>query len=178
MSEQTKNKNITFRLNDDNNEKLENLASSHDVQKSTMAANIVASALSENMEEFLINHISYSRPVTKKIFSCLSEPQVMVIISDMNEYNKGVIESSKHQYSTQQILNFLKKWFKKSGCEVSIMVIGECKVVVIHHEMELNWSKITCNTSSYILELLGNKIEKTFVEKDWFKIEYLTKQSS
>ncbi len=174
MSEKIKNQPISFRLNEENNEKLQDLADSNGIQKSTMTANIVVNVLNENLEELLINHISYPRPIIKKLFTMLTPAQVDLVISDLNEYNKGIIESAKQLYPTYRIINLMRKWMKRSGCEVSITTFKLKKVLEVHHEMEKNWSIVTCTTTAYILQLLDNQIERTFVDENWFKIEYFS----
>lgn len=172
MNEKSKTHNISFRLNDDLNEKLENYANSLDSQKSTVAADIITKELNENLEEMMVNHISYPRPVIKRIFSRLDENQLSLIIADFNNYNRGILDSAKQDFSEQQIFTLLKKWFRRSGCEVKFTSLDEKKILEIHHELEKNWSTITCATTSFVLDVLGCNISYTFVAEDWFKIEY------
>jgi len=173
MSEKAKNNNISIRLNDDDLEKLENLSSSFDIQKSTMAANIIENVLNENMQEFEINNISYPRPIIKKLFSMQTEKQIILMIAHNNQYNKAIIESAKHLSSNYDIFNSLKKSWKRCGCEIRTITVESKKVLEVHHEMEKNWSVFSCATTSFMLEILDNKIEYTKVEEDWFKIVYL-----
>lgn len=175
MDEKSKNNNISFRLSDENNEKLENYAKSYDSQKSTIAANFVINALHDNLEDITTNHISFPRPVIKKMFSLLSEDQLKLIIADFNMYNKELIESALHDHSSSQILNLCKKWFKRSGCEVKFTSFDKKKTLVIHHELEKNWSIIACAITSFILDVLGFDVNFTSVSSDWFKIEYSMK---
>jgi len=169
----SKSNNISFRLSDENNDKLQNLADMQDSQKSTVASTIVTSFLNENMEDLIINHISYPRPVIKKLFTSLSEEQIINLISEFNGYNKGIIKSARHNNSSTKILILLRKWLKSCGCEVHLSSYGKQQNIEIHHEMEKNWSVVTCTTITYILEILGYKIKRSFVEDSWFKIEYL-----
>jgi len=169
----SKNNNISFRLSDENNDKLQNLADMQDSQKSTVASNIVTRYLNENIEELIINHISYPRPVIKKLFTLLNEDQIIKLISELNNYNNGIIKSARQNNSSNKILSLLRKWLKSSGCEVHLSLYGKQHNIEIHHEMEKNWSVVTCATITYILEILDCKIKRTFVEDSWFKIEYL-----
>lgn len=173
MSDKPKNNLVSFRLSDEDMEKLQILSNSYDLPKSTMAANIVANVLNENMQEFEVNHISYPRPIIKKLFSELIEKQVISMIVNTNAYNKGIIESAKRYCSREKILSGLKKTWKTYGCEIRTTKFDQMIVLEIHHELEKNWSKITSATTSFILELLDYKIKSTFVAEDWFKIEYL-----
>lgn len=168
----SKTHNISFRLNNEINEKLESYANSHGSQKSTIAANIVINALNENLEDLMINHISYPRPVVKKIFSRLNDDQLKLVIADFDNYNKGILKSAMQDYTPQQILNLLKKSFRRSGCEVKLSSFSEKKVLEIHHELERNWSVVTCATTSFVLGVLGYDVRLTFVDDNWFKIEY------
>lgn len=172
MSEKPKSNNISIRLNDEELENLEILASSFDIQKSTMAANIVSNVLNENYQEFEINNIPYPRPVIKKLFTIQTKEQIILMVANNNQYNKKIIESAKRNSTNVKILNTLKKGWKRAGCEIRSISIESKKVLEIHHEMERNWSTFTCATTSYILEVLGYKIENTIVDEDWFKIEY------
>lgn len=175
MNDKSKIHNISIRLNDEFNEKLENYANSHDSQKSTVAADIIVNALNENLEELMVNHISYPRPVMKKLFSRLNEDQLRLIIADFNHYNKGILKSASQDHSSQHILDLLRKWFRRSGCEVRFSSFDCKKILEIHHELEKNWSIVTCATTSFILGILDYKIELTFVDDNWFKIEYSEK---
>ncbi len=172
MSDKTKNNPISFRLSDDDLKRLEILANSFDVPKSTMATNIIENALNENLQEFQVNHISYPRPIIKKLFVELDEKQIILMIATTNSYNKEVIESTKSYHSSETILNNLKKTWKTYGCKIRITKLKDSTVIEIHHELGRNWSKITSATTSFILELLDYKINSTFVTEDWFKVEY------
>jgi len=172
MSENSKKNLISFRLSDDNIEKLEMLADTYRLAKSTMAANIVENALNDNTREFEINHICYPRPIIKKLFTDLNEQQIILMIMTTNEYNKEIIESTKSYCSPIKILSGLKQTWKKYGCETRETKLDNTTVIEIHHELDRNWSKITSATTSFILELLGYKIKNTFVTDNWFKIEY------
>jgi len=172
MKEQSKDNIVTFRLNDVDLEKLDALAASYESQRGTMLTNIIENVLNENMQEFAINHISYPRPIIKKLFTILEKKQRMILVPDMNKYNKGVIESTMRVFPNCKILNILKKSWKSFGCEVREITVDDRKILEIHHELERNWSEVTSSTTSYILELLDNKIIHTIVEDDWFKIEY------
>lgn len=174
-AEPPKKHSISFRLNDEHNEKLENLANSGNIQKSTMASNLIIDMLNENVEELLINHISYPRPVIKKLFSLLTESQMTEILSDFNQYNTGIIKCAMQKYPNEKIFNLLNRWFRRSGCEVNCSSFNNKKYLEIHHELEKNWSIVTCASTSYILEVLGNEVTRTFVETDWFRIEYVKK---
>ena len=173
MSDKPKTNNVSIRLTDEDLKKLEFISSSFNIQKSTMAANIVSNVLNENMQEFEINNIPYPRPVIKKLFSMQTEQQIILLIAHNNQYNKGIIESAKHHSENYEILNKLKKGWKRSGCEIRTVSLDRKQILEIHHEMERNWSTFTCATTSFILEILDNKIEHTKVEDDWFKIEYV-----
>ena len=173
MSEKAKTNNVSIRLNDEDLKKLEFISSSFNIQKSTMAANIVSNVLNENMQEFEINNISYPRPVIKKLFSMQTDQQIIIMIAHNNQYNKGIIESAKHHSSNYEILNKLKKGWKRAGCEIRTVSFDNKQVLEIHHEMEKKWSVFTCTTTSFILEILDNEIKYTKVEDDWFKIEYV-----
>jgi len=175
MSEKPKNNPVSFRLSDEDIEKLEILSNSYDLPKSTMAANIVENVLNENMQEFEVNHISYPRPVIKKLFSDMTDKQIISMIANTNGYNKGLIVSTKRYSSPEKILNGLRKTWKTYGCEIRTTKFDQIIVLEIHHELEKNWSRITSATTSFILELLDYKIKSTFVTDDWFKIEYLVK---
>lgn len=175
MSDKAKDNPVSFRLSDGDMEKLQILSNSYDIPRSTMASNIVENVLNENMQEFEVNHISYPRPVIKKLFSEMHEKQVMSMIVNTNAYNKGLIESAKSYCSPEKILNGLKKTWKKYGCEIRTTKFNDSIVLEIHHELEKNWSTITSSTTSFILELLDYKIKNTFVADDWFKIQYLVK---
>ena len=175
MSEKPKNNLVSFRLSDEDIEKLEILSNSYDLPKSTMAANIVENVLNENMQEFEVNHISYPRPIIKKLFRDMNEKQIISIIVNTNAYNKELIESAKSYCSPEKILNGLKKTWKTYGCEIRTTKFNDSVVLEIHHELEKNWSTVTSSTTSFILELLDYKIKNTFVADDWFKIEYLVK---
>jgi len=172
MNSKPKNNPVSFRLSDDDIERLEILSNSYDLPKSTMAANIVENVLNENTQEFEVNHISYPRPIIKKLFSDLNERQIIMMIATTNNYNKGIIESTKSYCSPEKILNSLKKTWKTYGCEIRVTKLKDSIVLEIHHELERNWSKITSATTSFILELLEYEIKNTFVTDDWFKIEY------
>lgn len=172
MSDKAKNNPVSFRLSNDDIERLEILSNSYDIPKSTMAANIVENVLNENMQEFEVNHISYPRPIIKKLFSELNARQIILMVATTNNYNKGIIESTKRYCSSEKILNGLKKTWKGYGCEIRVTRLDSTIVLEIHHELEKNWSKITSSTTSYILELLEYEIMNTFVTDDWFKIEY------
>lgn len=172
MSDKVKTNPVSFRLSDEDLEKLEILSNSYDIPKSTMATNIIENVLNENMQEFEVNHISYPRPVIKKLFSELTEKQIILMIVNTNAYNKGLIESARRYCSPGKILNGLKKNWKSYGCEIRTTRVEDMTVLEIHHELEKNWSKITSATTSFILELLDYKIKNTFVTEDWFKIGY------
>ena len=172
MSENSKKNMITFRLNDENNSKLENMANTYNVQKSTMAGNIIINVLNENLQDLIINHISYPRPITKKLFSMLTETQVDQLILDLNEYNKDIIESAMDFHPSVKIIEMLKTWLKNSGCEISISSTQFKNVFEVHHEMEKNWSVVMCTTIAFTLELLKNEITRTFAADSWFKIEF------
>lgn len=172
MSEDTKNNPISLRLNDENHTKLENMASKYFLQKSTMASDIIVNVLNENLQELIINHISYPRPILKKIFSMMDKIELTKIIAHTNEYNKGIIETAMYLNSKESIIKILKKWMQKSGCEVNLSSSHSKNVLEVHHEMEKNWSIVTCATTSFIFEVLGYKILRTFPDKDWFKLEY------
>lgn len=173
MSEKPKNNPVSFRLSDDDIERLEILASTYNLPKSTMAANIVENVLNENMQEFEVNHISYPRPIIKKLFTTLDEKQIVIMIANTNRYNKEIIESAKKYCTPEKILSGLKKTWRSYGCEIRTSRFDNIVVLEIHHELERNWSKITSATTSFIVESLGYKIKSTFVTDDWFKIEYL-----
>ena len=172
MSEKTKKNLVSVRLTDEDLGKLELLANSLNIPKGTMATNIVENVLNENKQEFEVNHISYPRPVIKKLFSDMIEKQIISMIVNTNAYNKGLIESAKSYCSPEKILNGLKKTWKTYGCEIRTTKFDKSTVLEIHHELEKNWSTITSSTTSFILELLDYKIKNTFVADDWFKIEY------
>lgn len=164
--------NISLRLSDEELKQLESVSESHGIAKSTMATNIIVNALMENLDEFLINHISYPRPILKKLFSLLDNDQINQMIMDINEYNQGIIQSSLHTNTPKKIINLLKKWMKKSGCEVSETTFQLVKILEVHHELEKNWSTITCVTMAFIIGELGFEIKRTFTAENWFKIEY------
>lgn len=148
------------------------MAVTYNVQKSTMAGNIILNVLNENLQDLIINHISYPRPITKKLFSMLDETQVNQLIMDLNEYNKDIIESAMHFHSSAKILDMVKTWLKSSGCEVNISSTQLKNVFEVHHEMEKNWSVVMCTTIASTLELLKNRIDRTFAAENWFKIEF------
>lgn len=172
MSEKPKDNSISFRLNDEDYERLEILANSRDIAKSTMASQIIENVLNENNQEFVINHISYPRPVMKKIFTDLTEKQIILTIAHANKYNKEMIETAMRTCSQTKILNILKKQWKSYGCEIKNSTSNEKKTLEIHHELEKNWSLVTCASTCFILELLNKKIKHTSVYDDWFQIEY------
>lgn len=172
MSDETKSNLVSFRLSDNDLERLEILANSENLPKSTMAANIVKSFLNENISEFEVNHISYPRPIIEKLFSELTDKQIILMVITTNNYNKEIIESTKSYHTSQEILNSLMKTWKTYGCEVREIKLRHSVILEIHHELERNWSKITSATTSYILELLEYEIKNTFVADGWFKIEY------
>jgi len=173
LSDKIKNNPISFRLNDEQIKRLDEIADSHDIQRSTMASNIIVNYLNDSIDELLINHISYPRPIMKKLFSTLDKNQLNYIIIQNNEYNQGIIKSALQTYPPEKILEFIKKWFKKSGCEVNITSFRLVKSLEIHHELEENWSILTCATMVFILGELDFEVRRTFIENDWFKIEYV-----
>lgn len=172
MSENTKDNSITFRLNDADNEKLEAVSNSYTVKKSNMVTQIVENFLNENNQQFEINCMSYPRPIMKKLLTTLTEAQKITMIADMNNYNIEIIQSSKRVLTNEEIFDILKKNWKRCGCEVRVASFDKVRVLEIHHEMEKNWSIITCSTTTFILELLDNIIKNTTVTDNWFKIEF------
>lgn len=172
MAENPKKNMIAIRLNNENFSKLENMAITCNVQKSTMAGNIIINVLNENLQDLIINHISYPRPITKKLFSMLNETQIDKLIMDLNEYNKDIIESVMHFHSPGKIIDMLKTWLKNSGCEINISSMHMKNVFEVHHEMEKNWSDVMCITIAFTLELLKKKVTRTFAAENWFKIEF------
>lgn len=172
MNEDIKNIGTTFRLTKNQDRDLENIAKSFGIGKSTLATNIIIKYLNDDWETLLINHISYPRPVTKKIFSLLDKSQIAQVINYMTEYNYSLIESSKNEYSNEKIINTFKEWMKHSGCEVSIRSFNLKNIIEVHHEMERNWSEVTCVSIAKILDQLDNNIIRTFIDDNWFKIEF------
>lgn len=170
MSAKKKSELISFRLTEENNEKLVNIANSFDLDKSTMAASIIVNYLNDNWNLHLVNVICYPRPIVKRIVSTYTKEQINDVTLDIIQYNKEIIKSLKVSYSNDKIFSIFKKWLKTSGCEVITTSINLKKILDVHHEMEKNWSEITCITFTNILELLDKKIEITFIGADWFKI--------
>ena len=167
-----KTNNNAFRLDDEHQEKLENLASSNGVTKSAMATNIIVQTLNDNFDSLMVNFMCYPRPFLKKVFSVMNKEQLQLVIADLNEYNKGTVKSSLEVFSKSKLMELFRGWCKRSGCEYNISIIDQRKILVIHHEMEKNWSTFTCAVVSYFLGLLSYTIDKTFVDKNWFKIIY------
>lgn len=172
MSDKSKHKGISFRLTEENNEKLENIANSFDIEKSTMAANIVVNYLNDNWNAHLVNVICYPRPIVKRIVSTYNGEQINEVIKDITQYNKEMIESLKDSYTNDRIFRIFKKWLRNSGCEVITTSVNFKKILEVHHEMNKNWSEITCVTFANILMLLEKEIMRTFVSDDWFKIVF------
>jgi len=172
MSEKAKINNISFRLNDQDYEKLEFLSNSYDTPIGTLAARLITNVLNENMEELTVNHISFPKPVLKKLFASFDEKQIITLITDTNNYNTSVVKSLQRDITTDKIMGILHKLWRNFGYVVKATTFDEKRSLEIHHEMGKKWSSVVCATTSYTLELLQNKIIHTMVEEDWFKIEY------
>ena len=172
MTGKDKLKGVSFRLTEENNEKLINIANSFDMEKSTMAASIIVNYLNDNWDAHIVNVIAYPRPIVKRIVALYNREQIEYVIKDIIQYNKDMIASLKNSYTNEKIFGIYKKWLRQSGCEVLTTSSNLKQILEIHHEMERNWSEITCVTFADILQSLDKKIERTFVSNDWFKIEY------
>ena len=170
MTGRNKLKGVSFRLTEENNEKLINIANSFDMEKSTMAASILVNYLNDNWDAHIVNVIAYPRPIVKRIVALYTREQIEYVIKDIIQYNRDMIVSLKENYTNEKIFNIYKKWLRQSGCEVLTTSSNLNQILEIHHEMEKKWSEITCVTFTNILELLNKNIERTFISNDWFKI--------
>lgn len=102
----------------------------------------------------------------------MTDTQLQLIIAHLNEYNKWTVNASLEIFPKHKLMDLFRNWCKRSGCEYNISIVENRKILIIHHEMEKNWSVLTCAVVSYFLQLLSYKIEKTFVNGNWFKIIY------
>lgn len=172
MSDQNHKHSISFRLNDENLKKLELMAKTQGISKSELTRKIIEDKLTSSTSNTINNDIPYPRPILKTIFDILDESQKQIIILEINNYYDPFTKSEKFYHTPEQIVMLIAKWLQNAGCEVNVINFKLNKILTVHHEMNSNWSEITCVTVAHALQTLGYKIVRTFSEKNWFKVEF------
>ena len=172
MSDQNHKHSISFRLNDENMKKLELMAETQEVSKSELARKIIEDKLSSSTSSTINNVIPYPRPILRTIFDMLDDKEKQKLILEINGYYDPFTTAEKFYHTSEQIAMLIAKWLQNAGCEVNVINFKLNKILTVHHEMNDNWSEITCVTVAHTLQTLDYTIVRTFSEKTWFKIEF------
>lgn len=152
--------------------KLELMAESQEISKSELARKIIEEELTNSTSNTVNNVIPYPRPILKMIFDVLDDKEKQKVILEINNYYDPFTTSEKFYHTSDQIVMMISKWLQNAGCEVNVMNVKLNKILTVHHEMNSNWSEITCVTVAHALETLDYTIVRTFSEQTWFKIEF------